>query len=343
MNLKSLASNKSFAISRRDFFSKTTVTASALTIGSLLPFRVIASEADASPLNFKNVLTYQFKIGEWDAWSISDGSSMFPNILQFMAPVEEHNKMETAIEEAFLSADPFQFYFNILVLKKGSELVIFDGGYGSGGPATAGKLITELKKIEAEPGDVTHLFLSHAHPDHIGGMLDEKNKPTFPNAKIIVTEPEVSFWTSGKPDFSKSRFPKEMLTGLIPKNIAAFEALKTSLEIVPYDSEPIPGIAVLDGSGHTAGHAVYHIKSGSDELFHMSDLAHNHILMFENPLWNIAFDTFPEKAIERRIYWFSEISKKRIPVYGFHMPFPAIGHITAKVDKSFRWVPQSWI
>lgn len=332
-------------INRRSFLFKTSLATSGLALGGFIPTQGIASNSSDSEtvLNFNNTLTYSFKIGTWDAWSICDGSSMFPNILNFMAPVEDHEKMTMALETALLTPDPFQFYFNILVLKKDAELIIFDSGYGTEGPATAGRLITELKKIGAEPGDVTHLFLSHAHPDHIGGMVDKSNKPVFQKAKIIVTEPEVAFWTSGSPDFSKSRFPKQMLKGLIPKNIAAFEALKSLLEVVPYDSEPISGIKVLDGAGHTAGHAIYNIKSENDELFHISDLAHNHVLMFENPVWNIAFDTFPEKAIERRTYWFKLLAEKKVPVFGFHMPFPAIGHITAKAEKSFRWLPKSWI
>jgi glyoxylase-like metal-dependent hydrolase (beta-lactamase superfamily II) len=38
--------------------------------------------------------------------------------------------------------------------------------------------------------------LTHAHPDHIGGVLDTNRHPAFPNARYVMSRTEWNFWTS---------------------------------------------------------------------------------------------------------------------------------------------------
>ncbi|TEY06765.1 MBL fold metallo-hydrolase, partial [Campylobacter sp. US18a] len=40
--------------------------------------------------------------------------------------------------------------------------------------------------------DITHIILTHAHPDHIGTLMSEEN--LFPKAQILIDKKEYDFW-----------------------------------------------------------------------------------------------------------------------------------------------------
>lgn len=42
-----------------------------------------------------------------------------------------------------------------------------------------GFLLESLSKAGFKPEDVTDVFISHAHPDHIGGLIDKSGKLVF--------------------------------------------------------------------------------------------------------------------------------------------------------------------
>jgi glyoxylase-like metal-dependent hydrolase (beta-lactamase superfamily II) len=100
-------------------------------------------------------------------------------------------------------------------------------------------------------------------------------------------------------------------------------------------------ITILSAPGHTDGHAIFRIQSGGQSLLHVSDLAHNHVLMLENPAWFIDFDHNPEVAIATRRKIFAEIAVTREHVFGFHLPWPGLGIVIPNGRKAYQWVPSS--
>jgi len=61
----------------------------------------------------------------------------------------------------------------------GDDLVAIDSGYGGE------RLRRALGQVDADPARVTHLFLTHADHDHVGGI------PLFPNAQVYLPRDEV--------------------------------------------------------------------------------------------------------------------------------------------------------
>jgi len=71
-----------------------------------------------------------------------------------------------------------------------------------GGPApTSGDLLKQLTAEGIAREEITNVVLTHAHPDHIGRILDTSGKPSFPNAQY-VSKTEWDFSTSN-PDLEQ--------------------------------------------------------------------------------------------------------------------------------------------
>ena len=141
----------------------------------------------------------------------------------------------------------------------------------------------------------------------IGGVSDKpiggftsKGRILFPNAALHVLQTEVDFWRGKEPDFSKSHRTDD-IKGMIKSVRNSFDTLQPNLVLHKDGDQILDGaITILAAPGHTDGHAIYRIKSDGQSLLHLSDLAHNHILMLEDPNWFIDFDHNPEVAIASR-------------------------------------------
>ncbi|WP_447382576.1 MBL fold metallo-hydrolase, partial [Streptococcus pneumoniae] len=74
---------------------------------------------------------------------------------------------------------------NSPIVNMGDRLILFDTGMGTSqafGPTT-GRQQKSMKEAGIRPEDIDTVVLSHAHIDHIGGIVDANNKPLFPNAQ----------------------------------------------------------------------------------------------------------------------------------------------------------------
>lgn len=60
----------------------------------------------------------------------------------------------------------------------------------------------------------------------------------------------------------------------------------------------------------------------------------------QRPDWHASFDADKEAAAAMRKRLFDQAATDRIPVTGYHMPFPAVGYIE-KAGDAYRWVPAS--
>jgi hypothetical protein len=61
----------------------------------------------------------------------------------------------------------------------------------------------------------------------------------------------------------------------------------------------------------------------------------------QRPDWHVRFDMNKEAAAATRRRLLDLAATDRIPVTGYHMPFPAVGYVE-RTDDSWRWVPASY-
>jgi glyoxylase-like metal-dependent hydrolase (beta-lactamase superfamily II) len=326
---------ESTELSRRGFVGAALAGMAALTT------RSAAQEPAEGKKPFRDPFVYHFKIGELDAWSISDCDLGLGEGLDLMWPPEERPKMKEEMVRHGERMGPLPLYVNILVVKSGQDVLLFDAGFGKGNNPKMGWLFEGLDAVGITPEQVTAGFLSHAHADHLNGFVHQ-GKPAFPHMKLYLLEAELAFWRGENPDFSKSKRNQAHIPGMIAEVRRHFDTLQPQLQPVKAGTQVLDGLVTIEGApGHTDGHACFRIRSGGEELLHLMDLAHHHLLMFADPNWWIAFDHDPAVAIETRKKYWAECAETRVRSYGFHLPWPGLGHVV-KEGSGYKWAMEAW-
>lgn len=80
---------------------------------------------------------------------------------------------------------------NPFLIRNNSMTALIDAGLGPFGPGEQSAMMTNnLGKHGVKPADIEHVFCSHLHTDHIGGLLCEQHgtfELAFPNATIWMS------------------------------------------------------------------------------------------------------------------------------------------------------------
>lgn len=299
-------------------------------VAALCDARAETAPISSAPTKFSNSPIYRFRVGDFRATTLLAG---------FMdtKPTRPHGASEEEFQRALAAlGNPahLRLPFNVLLLERGDDRILIDAGP----PKTEGQpyhLLSSLAQIGLDRDAITHVLLTHAHFDHMGGLLDAENRPIFRRAVHLCFPEEVEFWTSEKPDVSALQInPKGLLRDA--------RHLFSHLRFQPPESSTLPvGIHPLLSPGHTPGQMTLRIESSGETLHHISDLTHHAGFSLPYPEWPLASDTQPTVAVQTRLAAFRHLADTGARVFGFHLPFPGLGKIV-RVDETFRWVPEDW-
>lgn len=325
-------------LSRRGFL---TTSAGALAVAASGGQLTAAAESTAPADLVRGPFVYPFRLGEVEAWSISDANLMLNQGLDLMWPEEQRPIMQTAMQAHGEPDGPIPLYVNVLVIRHGREVLLFDAGFGHRDNPRMGWLSDGLAAIGITPDQVTAGFLSHAHGDHIDGFIADGTL-AFPNAAFHVLPAERDFWRGPNPDFSESKRNQKPLPNMIASAREKFDILEPVTVTLRDGDELFGGLVRVEAApGHTAGHCCFRIRSKGEELLHLMDLAHHHLLMFADPTWTIAFDHHPAQAVTTRQRFWGQAAHQHTRCYGFHLPWPGLGQIVADTP-GYRWWSEAW-
>jgi len=271
---------------------------------------------------------HRFQVGEFECVSISDGGHKY-QLKDFFANVPMEQVQEV-LRQRNLPTDHIWTPYSYLFVNTGEHRVLVDVGAGSLFETT-GKLLQNMKAAEIEPAAIDSVFITHAHPDHIGGMLDESGNPVYAHAQYFIWEEEWRFW------FSETASQKAG-EGFVTFARKHLEPVKDRVSFVADESDILPGIHVFAAPGHTPGHMVVSFSSSGEQLLYIGDSV-LHPLHLEYPDWLPIYDILPEKAAASKRRIFDCAADEQVWVIGQHFPpFPSLGHIV-KQDEGWQWQP----
>ena len=259
----------------------------------------------------------QTSVGNFKVTALRDGELFLPSEVlmnlsdeqsqQFKA--DENNKLATSNVNAYL------------IQTEGKNLLIDSGCRDLFGP-TCGFLQSALKEAGLEPNDITDIFLTHLHPDHVAGAINAKGSAVFENASFKVIDLEYNFWTSDT--FTDSEVNGNDWAGLAR---AALNAYKDKIETISLGKDIIPGVTSVSIPGHTPGHSGFRVDGGNETLIQMGDILHVPNLQLENPSISTVFDVDSEVALKSRKELLDMVSTDRILCTSGHMIQPKFGYI----------------
>jgi glyoxylase-like metal-dependent hydrolase (beta-lactamase superfamily II) len=272
---------------------------------------------------------HRFKLGAFEVSVLSDGTFNLP--VSFVLPGREAADITKVLGSP--PGEVFTVQVNVTVVRTPDALVLIDTGGGDFTP-TIGKLADNLEAAGVSPEAVTHVIFTHAHGDHLWGVIDPLDGGTrFPKARHIITAAERDFWT--KPGV-ENEVP-EALQRIAVGSARRLGIIADRIEIRRPGEEVLPGIALVDTSGHSPGHVSVHLKSGSDQLIVGGDALTHAQVSFSQPDWRWGSDMDGEKGIATRKRLLDQLANDRIPLLGYHLPWPGLGRVERK-DAAYRFV-----
>jgi glyoxylase-like metal-dependent hydrolase (beta-lactamase superfamily II) len=307
-----------------------TLGAATLATGGISPATAAAPLAGKQAPGF-----YRVKVGDFEVTIISDGV-VNTELQQSTVRNATLDQLNAALEESFLPKGRLANQFNPVLVNTGSKLVLLDAGNAAARSPTTGQLQAGLAAAGVDPKAIDAVVISHFHADHIGGVRTTDGALAYPNAEILVPEAEWAFWMD---DGNMSRAPEGNVRNTFQNVRRVFGGAKVSR----YESgkEVMPGINTLATPGHTPGHTSFVVTSGSGKLVVQADVTGNPAINLRNPGWHTFADMDGPVAEATRRKLYDMVAAERMPISGYHYPFPALGYAEKDGDR-YRLVPVSW-
>ena len=212
---------------------------------------------------------------------------------------------------------------NAFLIRMSGKNVLVDAAFGS-------ELFNNLKLLGVAPEQIDAVLITHVHGDHIGGMLKD-GQAAFPKAELYLSQPEHDYCMNGEARNANAR-----------KVVETYQSKLRLFQPTEIDAAPhilFPGIHAVAAFGHTPGHTLYMVESGSDRLLIWGDLTHAIAIQMPYPQVAMTYDTNTDMAIAARKKVLEFVSKNNIPVAGMHTAFPGMGKITKAPDGGYLHTP----
>lgn len=268
----------------------------------------------------------RMKVGDAEVIALNDGIARRPLGEEFVrnAPLAE---VRALLASQGLPTDHIDIPFNAFLVVNGGRRVLMDSGFADNGGPTTGRLLGNLAAAGFKPEDIDTVLITHYHGDHIQGLRRKDGSLVYPNARVMVPEPEHAFWMD---DAAMNARPENQRGGfMVARRVFGGMPADKLLRFAP-GGEVAPGIRSVAAFGHTPGHSLFELQSAGQTFVYVGDLTNVPALFARNPDWAVTFDMDAEAARKTRREVFQRIVGSNAMVGGFHFPFPAFGRMAVQ-------------
>jgi glyoxylase-like metal-dependent hydrolase (beta-lactamase superfamily II) len=285
--------------------------------------------ASAPLAKVRNPGFYKMMLGKFEVTALLDENSPWPGQLEELFPKMSAEEKASVRSRTHLSAN-VDFSTIAFLVNTGSKLILIDAGGGR--VENYGQIFANLQAAGYLPEQVDDVFITHMHPDHIGGLSDASRR-NFPNATVHADQREM-------PQY-QAMAAKNNATGrtVLAKITPYIDAGK--YQTFNGDTTFYPGLRSIASYGHSDGHSFYAIESDGQKMVFWGDFVVNEKVQFDLP------DSIPpgerdaQAGIVLRRKVFGEAARHGYLIGGAHMPFPGVGRLRS-LGSSYVFVAQDY-
>ena len=179
---------------------------------------------------------YRLQLGQLQVTALLDGFLPIPEkTVQGIG----RTKLDAALKQAHVpqfTAAPLgtgmQTAVNAFLVRRGDRLMLVDTGAGTWFGTSTGRLLQTMQAAGVDPVAVTDVLLTHAHPDHICGLLLPDGSEAFPKATVWLPDDEAAYWLDER---EMARAPEDMKAafGMAAKALAPYSKDGRVRRVVP--------------------------------------------------------------------------------------------------------------